>query len=91
MISYMSYGLLGLSGIIVSRAGTSLLRSSSVPRYGASSMLFDGRKESSLLISSMHSSSVGDLNWATPLFVLWVVAPPRASAVTLSPVTAFIT
>jgi len=39
----------------------------------------------------MHSSSLPAMKWATPLTWLWVVAPPRASMFTSSPVTALIT
>ena len=31
------------------------------------------------------------MKWATPLFLLWVVAPPRSSPVTTSPVTVLMT
>ncbi len=36
-------------------------------------------------------ASSGKAKWATPLVAAWTVAPPKASALTSSPVTAFMT
>src|SRR5690554_5046627 len=54
-------------------------------------MLLDGRKLNNLLISWIHASSLALLKCATPLIWLWVVAPPKASEETSSPVTVFMT
>ena len=40
---------------------------------------------------SMHSSSESRVKWETPERVAWVSAPPRASCVISSPVTALMT
>ena len=63
------------------------------PRMGAggSSVLFAGRKPSRRLMCRMQSASSRTAKWATPLFVLWVIAPPRSSKLTSSEVTARMT
>ena len=58
---------------------------------GACSLLFDGRKLSKALMISKPSSSFSAAKCATPLLVAWILAPPRTSCVTTSPVTAFTT
>ena len=58
---------------------------------GASSILFEGMYESSVLIIAIASSSVLAVNEVTPLFEAWTLAPPRLSASTSSPVTVFTT
>ena len=42
-------------------------------------------------MSSMHWSSSSAARWATPDFVLWVIAPPSDSKSTSSPVTVLMT
>ena len=42
-------------------------------------------------MSSMHWSSSSEAKCATPDFVLWLIAPPRSSNSTSSPVTVLIT
>ena len=42
-------------------------------------------------MSSRHWSSSSHAKWATPDFVLWVIAPPSDSKSTSSPVTVLIT
>ena len=69
----------------VSRAGMKLSTSSSrsiasvQSTAGASSMLFDGRKPSSLRSVAMPSSSFSETKWATPLLAAWTDAPPSCS------------
>ena len=59
MTACMSYGTLGLSGMTVSRNRSSSVtsRSSSSPKTGGSSMLFDGRYDNSALTYSTASPS----------------------------------
>ena len=80
-----------LSGMKVSSSSTTRSGSSSVATRGAISRLFDGRKLSRYLMSSMQLSSSSAAKWATPDFELWLIAPPSSSNSTSSPVTVLIT
>jgi len=91
IISCMSYGLFGSAGTISCRLSSTLSDGSTVGFAGGSSRLFEGRKlNNSRTIIKVWSSSF-PLKCATPLFELWVVAPPSSSFVTSSWVTVLIT
>ncbi len=53
--------------------------------------MLSGRKDIRNRTSSRHWSSFSAAKWATPDFVLWVIAPPSSSNVGSSPVTVLIT
>ena len=87
----MSYGMLGLSGTIVSRFGSSLFASSIVALNGASSILFCGKYDINSLTFTIQSVSFSVAKCATPLVALCTEQPPKSSFVTSSFVTVLIT
>jgi hypothetical protein len=89
--SFMSYGLSADSGTIVASFASRRSTGSVHGRRGGSSAQFEGMNDSSRLTQRTASASSRATKWATPLFVLCVIAPPRSSIDTSSDVTALIT
>ena len=89
--SFMSYGLSADSGTMVTSLGSRRSTGSLHARRGGSSAQWLGMNDNSRLMWRIASASSRTAKWATPLFALCVMAPPRSSIVTSSDVTALIT
>ena len=81
----------GDSGTRVASAGSRRSIGSLEAERGGSSALFEGMNESSRRMWWSASASSRQAKCATPLFELWVIAPPRSSNETSSEVTALMT
>src|SRR6185312_5814505 len=87
----MLYGLRGSGGSIKLRSSPFLLGSSVGDIFGGSSKLFEGKNETSFLKILKQSISSSARKCATPLFWLWIIAPPSSMDETFSFVTSLTT